>query len=229
MGDHHHVVHALGHLREQVAGHQHGAAARRLGAEEVAHPADAGRIEPVGGLVQDEHLRVAQQRCGDGEALAHSHRVALHAAVRRRRQPDAVQHLVHARVRVAAGGGQHAQVVAAAAPRVEARVLQHHADLAARVRKVLVAPPVEGPAPRVRVDQPEQHAQGGALARPVGAQEARDAARLDLEREVGDRVHLAEALAEPVDLHRSCHGRHPRRAPDGAHRAQGGTRPPTSG
>ena len=227
--DHHHVVHALGHLGEQVAGHEHRAAPRGLGAEQVAHPADAGRVEPVGGLVENEHLGVAQQRGCDREALAHSHRVALDAAVRRCREPDPVQHLVHARVGMAPGGGQHAQVVAAAAARVEARVLEHHPDLSARMRKVLVAPSVEGSAARVGMDQAEEHAQGRALARPVGAQEPRDPSRLHLEREVGHGIHLAEALGEPVDLHGRVHWEHPRRAPDGAHREKVGTRPPTSG
>ena len=53
----------------------------RLGADQVAHPADAGRVEAVGRLVEDEHVRIAQQRGGDREALAHAHRVALHAPI----------------------------------------------------------------------------------------------------------------------------------------------------
>ena len=44
-----------------------------------------GRVEAVGRLVEDQHLRVAEQRGGDRQALAHAHRVALHAAGRRRR------------------------------------------------------------------------------------------------------------------------------------------------
>ena len=52
---------------------------------------DAGRVEAVGRLVEDQHLRVAEQRRGDRQALAHAHRVALHAPVggvgRGRRRP----------------------------------------------------------------------------------------------------------------------------------------------
>ena len=94
--DHHHVVHALGHLGQQVARHQHGAPAAGLVAQQVAHPADAGRVEPVAGLVEDQHLGVAQQRRRDGEPLAHAHRVALHPAVARLGQPDLLEHLVGA-------------------------------------------------------------------------------------------------------------------------------------
>ena len=52
-----------------------------LVAQQPAHPADPGRVEPVGGLVEDQHLRVAEQRGGDRQPLAHAHRVALHAPV----------------------------------------------------------------------------------------------------------------------------------------------------
>ena len=42
-----------------------------------------GRIEAVGGLVEDQHLRVSEQRGRDGQPLAHAHRVPLHAPVGR--------------------------------------------------------------------------------------------------------------------------------------------------
>ena len=81
LGDDDDVVDALGDLREQVARHEHGAPTSRLGADELADPADTGRIESVGRLVQDEHLGIAEERGGDPEALSHPHRVALDASV----------------------------------------------------------------------------------------------------------------------------------------------------
>src|SRR5262249_39751359 len=45
--------------------------------------------------------------------------------------------------------------------------------------------------------QPDQHADGGALARAVAAQEGEDAARLDGDAQVIDRGEVAEALGEP--------------------------------
>ena len=49
----------------------------------VADLADAGRVEPVGRLVEDQQLGLLQQRRGDREPLLHAERVAL-VAVRRR-------------------------------------------------------------------------------------------------------------------------------------------------
>jgi hypothetical protein len=40
-----------------AAGWQDGSAPVGVAAEQVAHPADAGRVEPVGRLVEDQHLR----------------------------------------------------------------------------------------------------------------------------------------------------------------------------
>jgi hypothetical protein len=76
-----------------VAGDQHGATAPRLGAQQFAHPADPRRVEPVGGLVEDEDVGVAEQRRRDREALTHAHRVALHATVGCRREADLGEHL----------------------------------------------------------------------------------------------------------------------------------------
>ena len=115
--------------REQVAGHEHGAAARGLAAQQAAHPADARRVEAVRRLVEDE-TRVAEQRGGNRQALAHAHRVALHAAVRGGVETDRGEHLLHAPSRMLSGRGKHAQMVAAAAAGMEARVLEHRADVA---------------------------------------------------------------------------------------------------
>ena len=55
-------------LGEQVGGEQHGAAAVGEVAQQAAHPAHPLRVEPVGGLVEDQHLRLADQRVGDARA-----------------------------------------------------------------------------------------------------------------------------------------------------------------
>ena len=82
-------------LVEQVGGEQHGAAAVGEVAEQSAHPPDAGRVEPVGRLVEDQHLRVADQRRREAEPLPHAQGVVAHAPRRLRRgQADEVEHLV---------------------------------------------------------------------------------------------------------------------------------------
>ncbi len=83
-------------------------AARR--AEEVAQPADALRVEPVGRLVEHQRARVSQQRAGQAEPLAHAERVALHPPAAGAVQLDQLEHLVHppgraGRLRSRARGG----------------------------------------------------------------------------------------------------------------------------
>ena len=104
-------------LRQDVAGDQHRAPLGGERDEDVAQPAHALRVQAVGGLVEHEDLRVAEQRGRQREALAHAHRVALHAAVARRRELGHVEHLVDAAVRQAGGGGERAQVAAPGAAR----------------------------------------------------------------------------------------------------------------
>ena len=98
-----------------MARHEYGAAARGLGAQQVAHPANAGWVESVGGLVEDQNLWVAEQRGGYREPLAHAHRVVLHAPAGRPAGFDEAEYLVDPRVGVTAGRGEHTQVVATAA------------------------------------------------------------------------------------------------------------------
>ncbi len=72
VADHDQVVGDHLDLVQQVRREQHGAALVGVVAEEVAHPADAGRVEAVGRLVEDQDLRLADQRGGDPEALPHA-------------------------------------------------------------------------------------------------------------------------------------------------------------
>ena len=144
LGDHDDVVDALRDLGEQVARHEHRPPARGLRAQQVAHPADAGRVEAVGRLVEDQHLGVAEQRRGDRQALAHAHRVALHAPVgggRSGRPGRAPRRRAPPGCRPAAASTRRWLRPRAAG--MEARVLEHGADLGARVRQLLVAPAVE--------------------------------------------------------------------------------------
>ena len=87
-GQDEHVVDGLLDLRQHVAGHQHGAALGGQAAQEAAQPADALRVEAVGGLVEHEHGRVAEQGRGQAEPLAHAEREAADVAAGVLRQPD---------------------------------------------------------------------------------------------------------------------------------------------
>ena len=136
--DHDDLVDGLGDLGQHVAGEQHRAALGGEVAQEVAQPADALGVEPVGGLVEHEDLGIAEQRGGEAEALGHAEGEAAGAAARGVGEVDELEHLVGARERDARLGGEHPQVVAGGARRMR-RGLEHDADLGQRVAQLLVA------------------------------------------------------------------------------------------
>ena len=71
VADHHDVIGDDLDLVQQVRGQQDGSSLVGVVAEQVPHPADAGRVEPVGWFVEDQHGGVADQGGGDAESLAH--------------------------------------------------------------------------------------------------------------------------------------------------------------
>ena len=77
--EHDEVVGGQRHLAHQVRGEEHGAALGGQAAHEVADPQHALGVEAVDRLVEDERGRVAEQRGGDAEALAHAEREAADA------------------------------------------------------------------------------------------------------------------------------------------------------
>ena len=143
-----------------------------------------GRVEAVGRLVEDQHLGIAQQRGGDGQPLAHAHRVALDAPVAGVGDPDQLQHLLDAR---RAGGRRPRRGCAGGCARCgrggssRPRAPRRRARSGARGRRSCGRRRCRA---RVGVDQAEQHPDRRALAGAVGTEEAGDPPGLDLEREV---------------------------------------------
>ena len=82
-------------------------------ADQVAHVADARRVEAGLRLVEDEQARVADQGRGDAEPLAHAVRVAADAMAGAIRQLDRLERRVDAVGRVAAVVGRAQLEVAA--------------------------------------------------------------------------------------------------------------------
>ena len=115
--DDQHLIDGLRNLGQHMAGDQHCPLAGREGAQEVAQPAHALRVEPVRRLVEDQQLGIAEQCGREPQPLPHPERVALDATVRRPVELDQAQHLIHARVRQADSSAQHPQVIAAGAAR----------------------------------------------------------------------------------------------------------------
>ena len=124
-------------LVEEVAGEEDGPAALGVGLEQAAHPADAGGVEPVGRLVEDQHRGVAEQGVGDAEALPHAERVVADPALRLGRgQRDQLEHLPHPRVRQPHRPGADRQDLAPGAAVVLGGGVEEDADVAARVGDV---------------------------------------------------------------------------------------------
>jgi hypothetical protein len=164
-------------LVQQVRAQQDGPAVSGEVREQAAQPADAGRVEAVGRLVEDEDLRTADQGVREAEPLAHAERVVADPSVALGvRQADALEHLVD---RAAGQAHQHRvqpERGATGASRVLGRGVEEHADLTARVVQPRVRPSEDRAGPGGRCGQPGQHPQRARLARTVGPEEAGDGA-----------------------------------------------------
>jgi hypothetical protein len=191
-------------LVEQVRGQQHGAALADQLPDEVAHLQDAGRVEPVHRLVQDQQRRVGQQAARHAEALAHAQRVALDAVIATRGEPDALQRAVDPRRGViAARGGMDLHVLAAGQVRVKARLLDDRADASERRGTVTRQVAPEQPhATAGRLGQAEQQPDERGLAGAVGAQKAEGAAARHRQVDAVKRHPRAEPLTEADRLNR---------------------------
>ena len=99
---------------EQVAGEQDRDPLAGEAAHEVAHVAHPGRVEPGRRLVEQEQPRLAQQRGGDPEPLAHAVRVAADPVLRPVAQLDELEHLVDPGARAAARRSRRAAAGSAA-------------------------------------------------------------------------------------------------------------------
>src|SRR5829696_8181003 len=206
-GQDHDLVNGLGHLGQQMARDEHRASRRGVGAQELAQPADAFGVEAVGGLVQDEDVGIAEERGGEPEPLTHPEREAADPSAGGARQADVGEDLVDAVIREPGGGGEDAQVVPGPAAGVEARRLEHGADVTDRLIEGSIGATVDGGRAGGRGDEAEQQAQGRRLAGAVGSEEPDDPAAPELHG-------VAEALGETVE----CDDRHgwvssPRAAP----------------
>ena len=203
--DDHHPVGDRLDLGQQVRGEQHGAAAVGEAAQQPAHPAHALRIEPVGGLVEDQHLGVAEQRVGEAESLAHAERVLADPPPRRRLvETDELEQLVDALRRHAHRLRGDGERLAAAAPGVLRRRVEQDPDAPPGIRQVAVAAAEDPGLAAVGLGQADEHPHRRGLAGAVGAEEARDGARLAAERDVGDDGAPAELLGECFGFDHAC-------------------------
>ena len=151
-------------------------------------------VETVGGLVEDQHLRVVQDRLGETDTTLEALGERLDALVKDIPQFQPVHRLQHALLRVlaakAADFGDEAQEASDAHVAVERRALRQVADLALCLQRVpgdIAAANHRGAAGRRQ--ESGHHLHGGGLARTIGAQEPQHLAGLHRE---ADAVHGGE-------------------------------------
>lgn len=211
-GDDRHVVTYLLDLGQDVAGDQHRDPGGGEAAHQVPHLPDAGRVQPVGRLVEDQQLGLFEEGGGHREPLFHAQRVRLHPLVGPVTEPDLRQHLVDPGRRHPTGHGEQPQRAPAGEVAEELGALHDGAEPAGHGRQpVRCRLPEQRHPAAVRPDQAEQRTQGGGLARPVGTEEAVYLARLDqhveaVQSDPAAATEAGERLAQAVDLDHRWHG-----------------------
>ena len=210
--DDRHAVAQLLDLGEDVAREQHRP-------PRLARLLDAGledrllqRVEAGGRLVEHEQLGVGRERGDERDLLPVALRVR--AALLRRVELEALEQLgAPPRVEPAAQAAEQVDRLAAGQRRPQVHVAGDVGE--PPVQRHRVGPRVAAEHPRLSpglAQQPEQDADRGRLARPVGPEEAVDLAGGHLEVEPVERAEVAERLDEAGDLDRRP--AHPtRRAP----------------
>ncbi len=182
--DHDQVLGGQRHLAHQVRRDEDGPPLGGQRLHQVAHPQDALGVQTVDGLVEQQHLRVTEERGRDPEPLAHTEREPLGAPLGDVLEPDDPQHLVDPPRRDPGELGQREQVVAGAAPAVHGLGVEQRADLPRRVGQAAEGVSPDRDVPGRGPVQPEDHAHGRRLPGAVGPQEAGDGPRPHLEGKV---------------------------------------------
>jgi len=165
-------------------------------AEVGPKPADAVGIEAVGRLVEQEDLRVTQERTRQRQPLPHAEREPARPLVCCRLESYVAQHLLDPPGRNAAEGGCRPQMVPGRAAGVHAAGVEDRSDDPGRVLQIAVAGAVVANRTAVRSGESDHHPHRGRLPRAAGADEPRDAADRDVEGHVVNREALAVLLGE---------------------------------
>ncbi len=163
---------------------------------------------PVVGSSRKRTLRLVDERGGEVEAALHAARVGADSAIGGIDELDPLEQrlgaLADGCLRKPVERRLQPQQLAAGHQRVERRLLQGDADLAADGRRVV--DDVEAGDPRRAAGRPQQrrqHPHGGRLAGPVRAEEGEDLALGDLEVDSGDGGDAAlEAPLQVLDFDR---------------------------
>ena len=192
------------HVLQAVAAHEDRLALLAQLDDQVLHPARAERVEAGGRLVEDDQLRVVDERLGQADALPHALGVFLEDAllVVGRGRPS--RSAPAARLRRTAGveveqPAVEVERLLGVEEAVEVRFLGQVADAFVLVDVGGGLAEDEGLAVGGE-EQAEQQLDGGGLAGAVGAEQAEDFALVDLEVEGVQGGLLLPAPEVAVDL-----------------------------
>ena len=182
-------------------GEQNRAALRRVRPEHAVQPVGFTGGEAVRGFVQDEGVRVGEERAGQAESAVHAVRQRAEALLTEADEPDRFEHFVGAPGRHPGRGAEHAQMTADGTGRMTGDVTEHHTDLTRGVGDAVQwAAPEVGEAAALLEFEHQSERRG--LARARLAQECGDAARTRFEGHVvdGGRVRLAGGAGQSEGL-----------------------------
>ena len=169
--------------------------------ERLLEQLDVHRVEAAERLVHDQDGGVVKDRGDELDLLliALGELLDLPVAVLGHAEPlEPILHLGGRRaLRHAVQRGEEAQHIDHLHAHVEAALLREVAPRAAR--QAVVRATLPGDAPRIGAQDVEDDAHAGGLARAIGAEQPKDAPRLDGEAHPVEGAHRPERLADGVD------------------------------
>ena len=208
--DERHAIAGRLHFAQQMRIEEHRDPVGAQLVDDAAHQQPAQRIEPGGRLVQEDELRIVQQRLRQPHALEHALAVAAQRAIGGVQQVDARQQPIDAGVQRDAAQPIEPPVEPQQLGRgervVKAEMLGKKADARAD-RAIAERRAQHVPRAGRRRDQRQQHLDRRGLAGAVRPEKAEDLAGAHLQRQIGHREGVAELLAQGVGLD------HPRTLP----------------
>ncbi len=164
--------------------------------QQVPHPVDSFRVEPVDGLVEHHRLRIADQRRRDPEPLPHPERELAGPLPRNLVKTDEIDQIVDTRSGNAMCLGEREQVVVGGAAGVHRSRLEERADLVQRSRVVAIPLPVDRRFARGRSVEPQDQPHRRRLSGAVRSEKPGHDAWLDGEAEPIDGSLLAVVLRQ---------------------------------
>src|SRR5262249_17438734 len=192
------------HLREDMRG-EHDRTLRAHRADEGEHFTDLAGIEPVGGLIENEHLGIVNERLREADALPEALRKMSEQALRDAREPAGLDRprdrVLHRPALDAADAGREAEIRDDGHVVVEWRVLGQIADAAPDLGGLLEdVEAAHANGARGGRQEPGDDTEGGGLAGAVWTEEAEDLSRMGGEGEVLDRCEVAVPFAQVRDF-----------------------------